>query len=534
MAASSETQPALIEAAMQTVPTGAADWIVIAPVLAGLLGAALALMLHGRPRLQGWLALAVALGTSGAALALLLRVLEIGPLSMTMGRWLPPFGISFTADILGAGFAFVASVVTAIVLVSMLERTPERGSIGPFPLVLLLLGGVNGAFLTGDMFNLYVWFEVMLLASFGLLVFDGRPISLDATVKYGFLNFLATAFFLVALGLLYGLTGSLNMADLILRAGEAPPGPLLAIAALLTLAFGVKAAAFPVNAWLAASYHVPPAPIAALMAGLLTKVGAYALLRTLVAVLPEARLALEPVLVTIAALTLVIGPIGAIAETNLRRALGFLLIGGIGAILAGLCLANMAGIAGAASYGVHAMLTMTALYLVAGLIERRTGASDTRQMGGLYAASSLLSVLFLVPVLAASGLPPFLGFWPKLLLFQGAVEASSSGALAMDPVSMILIGALVLNALLTLIAGTRLWSHIFWRATLESGEAGAPIQPLTGREQRLLLWPAVVLVALVAGLGLWPQPLVEAAQAAALDLLDPARYLAAVGLGGAP
>src|SRR5690606_20907104 len=202
------------------------------------LGAAVLLMLRHARDLQWLFALLVVAGVVACDVALLLQVEAAGPLSMTMGRWLPPFGISFTADVMSAAFALVAAAVTLAVLVFLQMDAPEQAKRdGLYSLVLVLLAGVSGAFLTGDLFNLYVWFEVMLIASFGLMVLGGHGAQLDGTVKYGFINFLATTFFLLALGLLYGLLGTLNMADIVSRAPDADPAAMTAVAALLLLAF---------------------------------------------------------------------------------------------------------------------------------------------------------------------------------------------------------------------------------------------------------------------------------------------------------
>jgi multicomponent Na+:H+ antiporter subunit D len=510
----------LTDALIQTT-TAVADWVLVLPLILALLGAAAALMLRKTANLCFLLAMLVVVAIIACEITLLLRVFESGPLSMTMGKWLPPFGISFVADLFGAGFALAASVVTLVVLVYAEGERGQGVDDNFHAMVLLLLAGVTGSFLTGDLFNLYVWFEVMLIASFGLMVLGGRPLQLDGAVKYGFLNFLATAFFLLALGLLYGLLGTLNMADILRGAPLANPAAIATIAGILLLAFGMKAAAFPLNAWLPASYHTPPAAISALLAGLLTKVGAYALLRSLVVVLPASRDLLEPVLVAIAAATLLIAPLGAIAETNLRRAIGFLVIGGIGSVLAGVAVPSLEGVSGAGLYVFHAMLTMTALYLVAGLIERATGATDTRQMGGLYAASAPLSILFLVLILATAGVPPFLGFWPKLLLLQASLgQGGWSGGL--------LAGALLINAVLTLIAGSRLWAHVFWRPA----PGGATVLPMARGAVWTGFGATAVLAALIVAAGLWPNGLFEILAVGAPDMIDPARYVEAVGLAG--
>jgi multicomponent Na+:H+ antiporter subunit D len=328
------------------------------------------------------------------------------------------------------------------------------------------------------------------------------------------------------------------MADIAMSAARANPAALASVAALFLLAFGAKAAAFPVNAWLPASYHMPPPAISALFAGLLTKVGAYALLRVLVALLPVARDFLEPAIIAVALVTLVIGPLGAIAETNLRRALGFLVIGGIGAIVAGLALPNEAGTSGAILYVLHSMLTMTALYLLAGLVEKVTGQTDSRLMGGVFASQSLISILFFVLILGVAGVPPMLGFWPKLLLLQGGLQATGMGGEGgIDLARLAVVVALLLNAFLTLIAGTRLWAHIFWRAgpVGELSEQENPsLRVLSVRESWLGLMPVLVMVAGIVLLGLWPDFVIGAAQIAGTDLLDPARYISAVGIGVTP
>jgi multicomponent Na+:H+ antiporter subunit D len=520
---------------MQPDATSAADWVIILPVLLPLLGAALLLVFRQMREFHWLLAGLVGIAVLVADLELARRTFTSGPLSMTMGNWLPPFGISFTADAMSAGFATVAAAVSLLVMIYIGGEHREAKPDGLYPLVLLLLAGVSGAFLTGDLFNLYVWFEVMLIASFGLMVLGGRKVQLDGAVKYGFLNFLATTLFLIAVGLLYGLLGTLNMSDIVTRAAGANPAAMAGIAALFMLAFGMKAAAFPVNAWLPASYHTPPASIAALLAALLTKVGIYALLRTLVMLLPASRGLLEPVIALVAVLTLLAAPLGAIAETNLRRALGFLVIGGIGAVMLGIAVPNDSGVAGAAIYIVHAMLTLTGLYLVAGLIETTTGTTDSRQMGGLYAANAPISLIFLTLILAVAGVPPFLGFWPKLLLLEGAIDASDIVTSDVDWVALILAGALLLNALLTIIAGTRLWSHIFWRAgpAGELSEMPNPhLRALRGSEIWLSLGAVGFLTAVILALGLIPNLLLEFGRSAALDLLHPDAYVKATGLAG--
>lgn len=525
MATSAHTiDPGDLPRAMLDVATSLNDYVIVLPIVICLMGGAFLLLVRGWRGLQLGLTLTFLVAIAALELQLFTRVLYDGPIAMTMGNWLPPFGITFAVDVLGAGFALAATIATIVVVVYYSTDTMLREvRYGFYSLIMLLLAGVTGAFLTGDLFNLYVWFEVMLIASFGLMIIGGRKIQLDGAVKYGFLNFLATTFFLIGLGYLYGLIGTLNMADIARVAGETDSAAMIAVAGLFLLAFGMKAAAFPVNAWLPASYHTPDSAISALFGGLLTKVGAYALLRTMILLMPAARDVLDPVITVVAVFTLLLGPMGAMAQTNLRRAIGFLVIGGIGSVMAGIAISGPYGVAGGGLYALHSMLTMTALYLVAGLIEQVSGTDDIRKMGGIYRASSVLSILFLVLVFAAAGLPPFLGFWPKLLLLQGALLTDD----------WFLVAAILVNSLFTSIAGARIWAHVFWRNGREGEPATASnpdLKPVSAAVSRPAVLASVVLVALILYMGLRPNILFESARIAATDLLDPARYTQAVNL----
>lgn len=519
--ASSAATPKDLPPAMLDVATSAADWVIVWPIALPMVGAAILLMLRNRTEWQAPFSFAILIATLLANFSLLQTVFAKGPLTMTMGDWLPPFGISFTADALGALFALVSTVVMLVVVLFVQSEVEARETkYGYHPLMLILLTGVSGAFLTGDLFNLYVWFEVMLIASFGLMVIGGRKVQLDAAIKYGFINFLATTFFLIGIAYLYGLVGTLNMADIMVKAPQAENGAIASVAALFFLAFAMKAAAFPVNSWLPASYHAPDPAVSALFAGLLTKVGVYALLRVHLMLIPQSHEQLQILIMVVAVLTLVLAPLGALAQTNARRALGFLVMGGIGAMMAGLAFGTPRGIMGTSLYAVHSMLTMTALYLTVGLVERMGGTSDIRHLGGLYRASSPLSILFLVLVFAAAGLPPFLGFWPKLVLVQSGLELTlGKNSLAVH--QWWVVGALLLNSILTSIAGSRLWAHIFWRNGREGRQSETPndrIKPLDKRGARWGLWPTAALVAVIVAVGLWPSLYIQAGLESARDV----------------
>jgi len=509
--------------AMIVVPRQAVDWLVIAPVALPLAGGALCLMLRSRidlaARLAGLiLGLLVILNVG-----LLYEVSTKGIVMMAMGDWLPPFGIVFTVDVLGAILALTTSIVGfAGVIYAGIDIDTGRRRFGFHTFYLLLIAGVSGAFLTGDIFNLYVWFEVLLIASFGLLILGGERAQLDGAMKYGVLNLFATTLFLVAVGLLYGLVGTLNMADIAVAVTQLPPGaPIGVIATLFFVAFSMKAAAFPLNFWLPASYHTPRIVVAAIFAGLLTKVGVYALLRVLVMLLPESRALLADLVMWVAVGTMLLGAFGALAQGELRRLLGFVVISGIGIIMVGVALGSNEGLAGAIFYSVHSIIVMMALYLATGAIEQLVGTSSLRSGAGLYRLDPALATLFLILAFAVSGLPPFSGFWPKVMLVQATI-ANGLGWVA---------AAILFSGFLITIAMGRVWLLMFWRDSV----GGAPLTRLAAEPGSRTTWMVSItmLVILVIGLGILPDGLMRASMEGAQSLTDPAGYIESVlGAGG--
>lgn len=510
-----------LAAALVPGPVALADWLLIAPVIVPMSVAALLLMLRGKPALQApGAALAIALNLL-MTLALLMRVDAEGPLTMMMGRWLPPFGIAFTADVTGVLLAVAANAV-ALLCVAYAPSDidgPQRRH-GFYSLVLLMMAGVNGAFLTGDIFNLYVWFEVLLCASFGLVVLGSERVQLDGAIKYAFLNLIATTLFLISVGYLYGAFGTLNMADIAVKARDPGlAGPIGTISALLALAFAMKAAAFPLNAWLPASYHTPRIVVSALFAGLLTKVGVYALLRVTVMLLAPQREVLAVWIAAAGVATMIFGVLGALAQSDIRRIAGFMVVSGIGSMLVAIALAGEVALSGAIFYAVHSMVSMAGLYLAAGIIGARNGSFELRELGGLYAASPWFAAAFLVLALSAAGLPPFSGFWPKVLIVKGALFVGEWWIAA----------AILATALLSSLALVRIWLHAFWRGGPEGTPDGSEAARLVRADVPALpLFATFALSAITIALGVFPEPLAALSAEGAKGLIDPAAYVASV------
>jgi multicomponent Na+:H+ antiporter subunit D len=468
-------------------------------------------MLRKRLHWQAPISVATLALVALAAAALLYRVWTGGTVVMTMGRWLPPFGITFTVDVLGALFACTASFVALACGVSAAQsiETPAR-RYGYFPFLLLTSVGVNGAFLTGDIFNMYVWFEVFLISSFGLLVVGSSRAQLDGTLKYGVLNLIGTTLFLIATGYLYGILGTLNMADIVRKVPEVSGAPLMTLAALYLTAFAMKAAAFPVQAWLPAAYHTPNVVTSAFFGGVLTKVGVYALLRVLVLLFPLQLTGLSGVIGWVAAVTMVLGALGALAQSDLRRMIGFLVISGVGVMLSGLAIGTGPALAGGIFYALHSMVALTAFYLLAGFIADRAGSSSFHVLGGLSAAPLLTAVAFIL-MLSIAGLPPGSGLWPKIMVVRAALEAQHGW----------LTAAILLSSLLTIITLGRFFLLTFWRPQIAEAIAAVPTKAK---------WPGplLALTAIALLMGLYPEPFVLAATQAADGLLDPTAYVQSV------
>ena len=499
------------------------SWLLSAPVLLPLGSAVLVFLLRDRGPLARRLSVAACGLLLALSLALMTAVARHGVIAAQMGGWPSPFGITLVADLLSAVMVLITAITgLAVAVYALADIDARREALGFHALFQVLLAGVCGAFLTGDLFNLYVWFEVMLIASFGLLVLGGDKAQLDGGIKYVALNLVSTVLFLTGIGLIYGLTGTLNLADLHLavRAVETQ-GLLTVVAVLFIIAFGVKAAIFPLFFWLPASYHTPPVAVSAVFAGLLTKVGVYALIRAFTLIFTQDTDYTHGLLLAIAGLTMVTGVLGAAAQSEFRKILSFHIVSQIGYMVLGLALYTPLALLGAVFYLVHHIIVKANLFLVSGIARRLTGSFDLAAVGGLYKASPLLTLLFLVPAFSLAGFPPLSGFWAKLLLIKASLEAGA----------YLIAGTALAVGLLTVFSMTKIWTEVFWKPH------PAGFEPALSRIERpalvALLLPVIALVCLTVLIGLFPQPFVSFAERTAGQLLDPAAYVHAV-LGRVP
>ncbi|MGW3297962.1 Na+/H+ antiporter subunit D [Streptomyces rubiginosohelvolus] len=431
------------------------------PVLLPLCATGLSLTFGTRlQRFQRFISVAVLTAVLGLSVTLMIAADRQGPLSVHLGDFAPPLGITLVADRLSGLILTVSSAVTLCVLVyslgqGMTDRDKETPLAVFHPAYLILVAGVSCTFLAGDLVNLFVSFEIMLVASFVLLTLGGTGPRMRAGSTYVIISLFSSMVFLIAIAMTYAALGTVNLAQLAERLPDLSLGVQTLIQAMLLTVFAIKAAVFPLAAWLPDSYPTAPAPVTAVFAGLLTKVGVYCMMRTETLLFPGNRIG--DLLMAVALASMVIGILGAVAQTDLKRLLSFTLISHIGFMIFGIGLATREAYGGAIVYVVHHITVQTTLFLVAGLIERRGGTTELTRLGGLAKAAPILALLFFVPAMNLAGIPPLSGFIGKLGLMRAGVADGSAWA-------WILVAGSVVTSLLTLYVTAKVWNLAFWRA----------------------------------------------------------------------
>ncbi len=497
------------------------NFLLVLPILVPLTAAVLMLLSGRRIDVQRWLGVGGAAGLLGAALALFGTVRGGEIVAVQIGAWPAPFGITLVADLFSAVVLLMIGLIgLAVAVYGLTTLDDARQHDGYHPLVQTLLMALSGAVLTGDLFNLFVWFEVMLISSFVLLALGGGRSQIEGAFKYVALNLFASSLFLAAVGILYGVAGTLNMADLALRFanGTVSPGLVTTLAVLFLIAFGIKSALFPLFFWLPASYHTAPPVISALFAGLLTKVGVYVLVRLFTLLFVEETGYTHTLLLWIAGITMVVGVLGAAAQNEMRRILSFHIVSQIGYMIMGLAIFTPLALAGVIFFLAHNIIVKTNLFLISGVVHRLQGTEKLKRLGGLYRTWPGLTALFLISAFALAGLPPFSGFWAKLLLVRAGLAAEM----------WIIVAVSLIVSVLTLYSMTKIWNEAFWKEAADEQDSPEQAQPLTRGEAWSLLTPIVVLALLAVMMGVTVEPLIQIVDASAAQLLNPAAYVEAV------
>ncbi|MDX5362554.1 MAG: Na+/H+ antiporter subunit D [Pseudazoarcus pumilus] len=494
------------------------NFLLVAPMAVPLATLVLCLLLRPRHDLVRLVSVLGGVALLAVGLALVGLAGSDVVLAGQLGGWQAPYGISAVIDRLSAAMVAITGAVGLATVLYGIRREGEAEVARDFHLFVHgLLCGVCGAFITADVFNLYVWFEVLLIGSFALISLGGGRRRLAGTMTYVVLNLVATLIFLLSAGMIYSATGTLNMGELaiIFRSGEIPPGSTMAVV-LMLLSFSIKAALFPVFGWLPASYHVAWTPASALFAGLLTKVGVYALIRLVTLLWPEFGDA-HVVLLWIACATMLIGVLGAAAQNEVRRILSFHIVSQVGYMILGLALATPLAIAGAVFYLIHHIVVKANLFFVGGIAARLTGSERLAGMGGLYAKWPLLAILFAIPALSLAGIPPLSGFWAKLVLVKASLEGGFWWAAAIA----------LITGILTLLSMSKIWNEAFLKAHPQGEQAIRPVPDMRGG-----WWAVSALAALTVLIGFGAGPVMDYAIAAAEQLAQPVGYLQRMAQAG--
>jgi multicomponent Na+:H+ antiporter subunit D len=444
------------------------------------------------------------------ALALVFATVD-GPIAVQVGGWEAPVGITLVADLM-ASLLLAVSLATVFAVFAFAVGQPRADKSAYYfhPLFLLLTAGVSASFLAGDLFNLFVAFEVMLSVSYVLITLGGRRDQVRSGMTYVVINLVASTILVTAVALIYAATGSVNMADVAGRLETVSPELRRVLGTLLFITFGIKAAIFPLFFWLPDSYPTAPVTVTAVFAGLLTKVGVYAIIRTQTLMFPGDEVTMAVVLV-VAAATMVVGVFLAIAPDDMKQTLSFHIVSQIGYMLFGLGLYTVAGLASAVFYMIHHIPVKTALFLVAGLIETMTGTGALHRLGGLVRRAPVAAVAFLLAGMSLAGIPPLSGFFGKLLLLQAGFAA---GAWTVSGISLA-VGAL------TLFSMTKIWAGIFWgepdeEPPLESARGTGPL-----RAPGLMNASTLGLAGLTLAVGILAQPIWGYCERAAEQLMNP-------------
>jgi multicomponent Na+:H+ antiporter subunit D len=503
--------------------------ILVLPLLIPLYGAIMCLFFWYRPGAQKIISLLSQLGLVGAALWMLLQVSEGGIASTQIGNWPAPFGITLVADLFSSLMVLSSALVgLALMVYSLRGLDAARQRFGYYPLLLMLQLGIGGACLTGDLFNLFVWFEVLLICCFVLISLGGTKAQLEGSIKYVTINILASSFLLLGIGVVYGLFGTLNLAELaqLVRAPGTNNSLVTMAGMFFLVAFGIKAAVFPLFFWLPASYHTPPIAISAFIGGLLTKVGVYALVRVFTLIFALELERTLPLIMLISGLTMVIGVLGAAAQTDFRKILSFHIVSQIGYMVMGLAIFTPLALAGSIFFIIHNIFVKTNLFLISGVVAQRHKSFNLKYLGGAYLLQPVLALLFVLSAFSLAGIPPFSGFWGKFMLAKGGFEAGQWA----------LVATSLAVSLLTIFSMTKIWNEVFWKKKVQEAFADAaapeapPETPSDRRTRQLMYVPVLFLSGLVLFIGLYAEPLIALTHRAAEQLMNSELYINAVML----
>jgi len=529
------------------------DTIIVAPLLVAMAGITLTLLLRSWPRVQRVTSVAVSVAYAGTvgwlAWQIVLAPGATGAIAYQVGGWVPPHGITLVADALSAFMLTLAALVALYAVAFSVHFVDEQNqAVYYHPLFHMLVLGVTGAFLTGDLFNLFVWFEVMLMSSYVFVAFYGAADHTAAGMRYVVVNIVGSALMLLSVSGLYATVGTLNMAEMARRladpaAAGIDPAPVVGLSALVFATFALKAGLVPFQFWVPSAYRAAPLPIAAMLAGVTKKVGIYAIIRLYFTVYGGAAVTVNgpvvggasplsfmaPVLLVMAAVSILLGGLGAVGRERMDGLLAYSSIGQVGFIAVPVAIAAATGspslrhlgILAALVYALHHALAKGLLFMCTGVIRDAVGTTYLSELGGLGQRSPTFALTFFVGAVSLVGIPPLAGFFGKFLVFDAAATRFG-GNPTLGPAAVIVV--LLVGAFLTIVYGTRAWVSGFW------GEQTMAVEvAFLDRSQVAIL---ATMAALIVAVGVGFEPVYQFADAAASAALDGDAYIEVVGPGG--
>lgn len=487
--------------------------LIILPILIPFFMGAVLILFRKQLLIQRVLSGITSLVMLALSFYLAIYIYQQGITVLELGNWPAPFGIVLVADMFATMMVILSSIVGSVCLFFAFPSIAAvRQKFFFYPFYFFLLTGVNGAFLTGDLFNLFVFFEVMLISSYILIVMGATKYQLRESLKYVIINVFASVLFIVGVAYIYAVTGTLNMAHIAERVAELEQiGVLNVIAVLFFIVFAMKGGLFPLYFWLPRSYYGPPAAIAALFGGLLTKVGIYAIIRSFTLIFRHDPSFTHYFILIIAGFTMLFGVLGAVSQFDFKRILSYHIISQVGYMVMGLGIYTQLAVAGAIYYIAHHIIVKSALFLCAGATQRITGTTDLKKMGGLLKSHPYLAWMFFILAISLAGIPPLSGFFSKFPIILSSFEEGNYGIATV---------ALIVG-LLTLFSMLKIFMYAFWGEQQHSKEQA---QLKIGK----LLWPIAPLVALTIILGFAAEPIFLYSLEVAEQILDPSIYIQSV------
>ncbi|AEH60891.1 multisubunit sodium/proton antiporter, MrpD subunit (2.A.63.1) [Methanosalsum zhilinae DSM 4017] len=501
------------------------DHVVVLLIAIPILVAALMVIIRPFPNIQKWLNLTVSIVLFILSVHLFMQVWNNGIIVYDLGNW-GKYGIILVADLLSSGMVALSSVITFLALLFSIDYIEKKSLNSTYhSLFNLLVAGLNGTFLTGDLFNLFVFFEILLIASCGLLIANEKleitPSShkMEAVYKYLVLNIVATLFMLIAIASLYATVGTLNMADMaakiaLMNEEGTLPWHLIPTALLFMVVFGNKAAIFPLHFWLPDAHPTAPSPVSAILSGILIKVGAYGFIRFYYLIFEGNLSVFQPIIIFLGLATIIIGSVSAVGQDDIKKVLAYHSIGQIGYVFIGIGMGTAYALAASIVYLMNHAISKSMLFLVSGCIVHKIGTRDMRKIGGLSSSEPFLGLMFLIGIMSIAGLPPTSGFIAKFVLFDAGIDGKF----------YIPVLIAVIFSLFTLFSMFKSWQRIFWGEIKDNVFDDTHIH----ENSHMMLLTLVIMAIIILAIGLYAEPILAITIETANQILDPQAYIDAV------